>query len=118
MRSRGKTMPSFLCVCVCVGKKIFQNTSSRVARAFKDVILNEKQPTESYWNVYVPDTSRGNSFRHISATSYYRFLGSIPFEIACGIYSQKINYVHAKLQTYPELIWHVWQCVHNEEARG
>ena len=39
---------------VCVsGKKLFKIASSRVARAFKDIKLNEKQPTESYWNVYV-----------------------------------------------------------------
>ena len=54
-----------VCVRVCVSKKkIFKNASSRVARAFKDVILNEKQPTESYWNISVPDTSQGGSFRH------------------------------------------------------
>ena len=54
-------MPSCLCACVC-GQKIFKNASSRVARAFKDVKLNEKQPTESYWNVYILDTSQGGSF--------------------------------------------------------
>ena len=35
----------------------------------------------------------------ISATSYYQFLGSTPFEITRGIYT---NYAHAKLQAYPE----------------
>ena len=34
----------------------------------------------------------------ISATSYYWFLGSTPFEITRGIYGQQINYVHVKLQ--------------------
>ena len=40
MHSRGKAMPSCLCVCVCVliGKK---NASSRVAKVFTDVIINE-----------------------------------------------------------------------------
>lgn len=41
--SRGKVMPSCLYVCVCVsGEKKLKNTSSRVAKAFKDVLLNEK----------------------------------------------------------------------------
>ena len=35
---QGKAMPS--CVCVCVRKK---NASSRVAKAFTDVIVNDKQ---------------------------------------------------------------------------
>ena len=64
-------MPLCVCVCVCVlcvcvcWQKIFKIASSRVARAFKDVKLNEKQPTESYWNInkfYVPDPSQGGSF--------------------------------------------------------
>jgi len=46
-------------------------------------------------------------FAVISATSYYRFLGSTSFEIACGIYGQKINYACAKLQVYLESIWRV-----------
>ena len=29
------------CVCVCVGKEILKSASSRAARAFEDVILNE-----------------------------------------------------------------------------
>jgi len=41
-------------------------------------------------------------FAVISATPYYRFLGSIPFSIARGIYGQQINYVHAKIQAYAE----------------
>ena len=49
-------------------------------------------------------------FAVISATSYYRFLGSTPFEITRGIYGQQTNYAHAKLQVYPESIWNVWQC--------
>jgi len=59
-------------------------------------------------------------FAIISATSYYRFLGSTPFEFACDIYVQQINYVHVKLQAYLylESIWRVWQHVHNEEPRG
>ena len=55
-------------------------------------------------------------FAVISATSYYQFLGSTPFEITCGIYGQQINYVHAKIQVYTESIEHVWQHVQNEEV--
>ena len=43
-------------------------------------------------------------FAVISATSYYRFLGSTPFEIAHGIYGQQVNQ------------WHVWQSVHKEDT--
>jgi len=57
-------------------------------------------------------------FAVISATSYYCFLGSTPIKITCGIYSQQINHAHVKLQVYPESIWHVGQCVHNEEVCG
>ena len=49
-----------VCVCVCVC----------VTRAFKDIKLNEKQPTESYWNTYVPDTSQDGSF--------HRYFSSVP----------------------------------------
>ena len=98
---------------VYVSKKIFKNASSRVSRAFKDVKLNEKQPTESYLTEVTVVL-----FAVVSATSYYRFLGSTPFEITRGIYDQQINYVHAKLQVYLESIWHVWQRVHNKEAWG
>ena len=31
-----------LCVCVCVSAKILKNASSRVAKAYTDVIVNEK----------------------------------------------------------------------------
>jgi len=75
---------------VCVSAKKYLKT-------LQDVILNEKQPTESYWNISAPDTSQGSSFAVISATPYYRFLGSTPFKIARGIYGQQINYVHAKI---------------------
>jgi len=40
-------------------------------------------------------------FTVISVTLYYGFLGSAPFKIVHGIYSQQINYAHA----YPESIW-------------
>jgi len=79
--SRGKAMPN-LCLCICESVSgclavcWLKNTSSRVAKAFKDVILNKKQSRESYWNASVPDTIQGGSFAVISATSYYRFLGS------------------------------------------
>ena len=83
MHSRGKAMLLCVCMCVCVcvcvcvsAKIVFKNASSRVARAFKDVKLNEKQPTESYWNVSVPghksrwlfmvskSTMRTQNYRH------------------------------------------------------
>jgi len=48
-------------------------------------------------------------FAIISAISYYRFLGSTPFEITHGIYSQQINYMNEKLQAYLESIWCVGQ---------
>jgi len=50
-----------LCLCVCLS--VCLSAASRVAKAFKDV-LNEKQSTESQWNVSVPDTSPGDSFHH------------------------------------------------------
>ena len=46
-------------------------------------------------------------FTVISATSYYWFLGSTPFEITCDICGQQINYMHVKMQAYAEAIWHV-----------
>jgi len=55
---------------VCVGQKIFRNASSRVASAFKDVILNENQPTESHWNVSYPTQDKAILIAVISATSY------------------------------------------------
>ena len=62
------------CCCVCVLVRVGQieywkTLQGGTARAFKDVILNEKQPTESHWNVTVPDTSQGGSFCRYS--SYY-----------------------------------------------
>ena len=72
-------------VCMCVDKKIFKNTSSRVARVFKDIKLNEN----NQWNhvgtfMYLTQVEAA-LFTIISATSYYRFLGSTPFKIAHGI---------------------------------
>jgi len=50
-------MPLCLLVCLSVRKKkILIKTSSGVAKAFKDTIHTEKQSTELYWNVSVPDT--------------------------------------------------------------
>jgi len=110
VRSRGKAMPS--CLSVCVWAK---NISSSVAREFKDVKLNEKQPTEY---VYVPDTGQGGSF----CCYFSYFLLSVswlhPFQNCTWYLRQKINYMCAKLQVYLESIWRVWQCVRNEVARG
>ena len=39
------------------GKKNIEKALRRVAKAFKDVILNEERPKELYWNVSVPYTS-------------------------------------------------------------
>ena len=44
-------------------------------------------------------------FAVVSATSYYRFLGSTPFKIARGIYGQQPNYTCATIQAYTESIW-------------
>ena len=50
-------------VPVCLSAKIsLKNATSRVAKAFKDVLLNEKKSAELHWNVSVPDTSQGGSF--------------------------------------------------------
>ena len=81
-------------VTVSVGQQ--KSSSSRVAKAFTDVILNAKQPTEPHWNVTVPDTSQGGSFHH-----YFKYLllsdfGSTPFEITPGSYGQQL----AKMQVY------------------
>ena len=56
-------------LCVSAKEKILKNASSRVARAFTNVILNEKQSTESQWNSSVPDTSQAVLLAVISATS-------------------------------------------------
>ena len=72
-----------------------------VTRAFKDVKLNEKQPMESCWNVYAPDTSQGSSFCHYFSYFLLSVFGSTPFEITRGIYSQQINYVHANYRHIP-----------------
>jgi len=62
-------------VCLLV-PKILKNASSRVAKAFKDVILYKKQSTESYWNISVPDIQiKAVHFTIISATAnYWEFL--------------------------------------------
>ena len=70
---------------------------------------------ESYWNI---SEVKAVLFVIISATSYYRFLGSTPYEIACGIYSQPVNYMHMKILAYAESIWRVGQRVHNKELHG
>ena len=73
----------------------------------KDVKLNEKQPTVSYWNVMYLTRVKAFFFAIFSAASFYQFLGSTPFEIARDIYGQQIK-----------SIWCVWKHVHNEEACG
>jgi len=42
-------------------------------------------------------------FAIISAISYYRFLGSTPFEITHGIYSQQINYARHEITGVPQI---------------
>ena len=91
-----------VCQQKCIG-----NASSRVIKAFKDFLLNEKQSTESHWNVSVPESSQGGSF---FLTSYCRFIGSTPFKIARDNYSQQLK--HTKVQVYAELIW---QHIHSED---
>ena len=102
MRSGGKAMPS----CVCCPKKIFKIASNRVTRAFKDVILNEKQPTKSYWNVYVPDISQGGFFQLLPIISFL----APPLSKSHVIFTvSKSN--RSSMST-------IWQCVHNEEVCG
>jgi len=77
-------------------KKYLKNTTSRVARAFKDnKLLNEKLPTESYWNVYVSDISQGGSFHRY----FSYFLLSVswlhPFRNHTW-YLQSANQLHAQ----------------------
>jgi len=56
-------------VCVSVGQKILKNTSSRVAKASKDVILTYKQSLEHIGMfLYL---IQGSSFRHYF--SYFLF---------------------------------------------
>jgi len=69
MCSRGKAMPSGLCLSA---KTILKNTSSRIAKAFK---VNGKQSTDSF--LYLIQV-KAVLFAFISATSCYRFLGSAP----------------------------------------
>jgi len=118
MHNKGEAMP--FCLCVCVGKKYWKNASSRAARTarvLEDVILNKKKKnkktTESHWNVSVPDTSQGSSFcRYFS---YFLLLvGSTPFEIAHGIYSQQFNYVHVVKYRHTGTNL----ACHNEDVRG
>ena len=51
-------MPSCMCVCVCVCVYVCvsaKNASSRVAKAFTDVIVNEKPSMQSEQDISVPD---------------------------------------------------------------
>jgi len=63
-----------------------KNASSKVAKAFKDDIRNEKQSTESYIGTFLYLIQvKAILFIVISATSYYQFLGSTPFKLVLGI---------------------------------
>ena len=86
MHSRGKTMP--LCLCVCRQKNI--DTSSRVAKA--------TQRKQSYWNISVPDTSQGGSFRHYFSCFLLSVSWLHPFLIARGSYGQQL--IYTKMRSY------------------
>ena len=77
-------------VCVC-RQKILKNASSRAARtarAFEDVILNEKKKQQNHTGTFLYLTQvKAVLFAVILATSYYWFLGSTPFEIAQDLQS-------------------------------
>ena len=71
-----------MCVCVSVSKKKnLKNTSSRVAKAFKDITLNKKQQDYIGAFLYLIQV-KAVLFAVISATSYYQFLGSAHFVFA------------------------------------
>ena len=84
MHNRGKAMPSCqgVCVCVCVGKKILKNYLyiSRGAKAFTDVIVNENNQHNQIRTFLYLIQVQTVLYAVISATSYYRFCGSTPFE--------------------------------------
>ena len=94
-----------VCVCACVGQKLLKNALSGVARAFKDVIFNEKQPTESIGMFLYLTQVKPVLFNVISATSYHRFLGSTPFKkrhVVFTISNSTMYYAHTKIQVYAE----------------
>ena len=94
-----------VCVCVCVSvKKILNNTSSNIAKAFKDVILNEKQSTLDHFC-----TCHKSRWFFWCYFSYFLLLVSWlhPFW-------NRTWYLRSATQS----IWHVWQSVHDEEAHG
>jgi len=88
IHSGDEAMPLYLCVCREKKniEKMLKNASSMVAKAFEDLMLYKKQSTESHWSVSVPDAVKAVlSPLYQLRTSYYRFLCSPLFEIACGI---------------------------------
>ena len=90
----------------------FKNASSRVAMHLK-MLNSMKNNQRNHIGTFMYLTQVGSSFR----CYFSYFLLSVswlhPFRNHTWYYGQPINYAHAKLQAYPELIWHVWQCVHN-----
>jgi len=76
-------------VCVCVGKeRKYWNASSRVARAFKDIIL-KKSIQQNHVGTFLYLTQiKAVLFTVIPATSSYWLP---PFNIAHGIYGQQVN---------------------------
>ena len=86
MHSRGKAMPSCLCVCVSAKKywKMLQGCKGvyrrhSLRKTISMIILGR------FCTWY-----KSRQF-FISATSYYRFRGSTPFEIARSSYGQQCN---------------------------
>jgi len=85
-------------VCVCVStKKILKNASSRVAKAFTDIIVNENNQHNHIRTFLYLIQVQAVLYAVISATSYYQFRGSTPFEIARGVMVS--NATHTPIRT-------------------
>ena len=85
-------MPLCVCVRVCVGPKILKNASSKVAKAFTDVIVIKENNQYSQIRTFLYLIQvQAVLYIVTSATSYYRICGSTPFKIAHGSYVQQRN---------------------------
>ena len=61
------------------------------AKAFTDVIVNKNNQHNHIKTFLYLIQVQVVLYAVISASSYYRFRGSTPFEIACGSYGQQRN---------------------------
>ena len=86
-------MPSCLCVCesvslcVCQQKRILKDSSSRVAKAFKDVILNEN-----------------NQQNHIGTFVY---LIQVKAALFCRYFSYSVYWLHP----FRNRMWQLWSAM-------